>query len=37
MLSINFRTSEDCAFWLAFLRSLVAQGLGGVELVRTRA
>ena len=26
-------TSEDGAFWLAFLRSLVARGLGGVELV----
>ena len=26
-------TSEDGAFWLAFLHSLVARGLGGVELV----
>ena len=26
-------TSEDGAFWLAFLRSLSARGLGGVELV----
>jgi len=25
--------SEDGAFWLAFLRSLNARGLGGVELV----
>ena len=26
-------TSEDGAFWLAFLRSLSARGLGGVDLV----
>ena len=26
-------TSEDGAFWLAFLRSLSARGLSGVELV----
>ena len=26
-------TSEDGAFWLAFLRSLSARGLGGVKLV----
>ena len=30
---IDVGTSEDGAFWLAFLRSLVARGLGGVELV----
>jgi putative transposase len=26
-------TAEDGAGWLAFLRSLTARGLGGVELV----
>ena len=26
-------TSEDGAFWLSFLRSLVARGLNGVELI----
>ena len=26
-------TGEDGAFWLAFLRSLVARGLSGVQLV----
>ena len=30
-------TSEDGAFWLAFLRSLTARGLGGVELVTSDA
>ena len=29
--------SEDGAFWLAFLRGLVARGLGGVELVTSDA
>ena len=28
-------TSKDGAFWLAFLSSLSARGLGGVELART--
>ena len=30
-------TSEDGAFWLAFLRSLSARGLSGVELVNSDA
>ena len=30
-------TSEDGAFWLAFLRGLVARGLSGVELVTSDA
>jgi putative transposase len=30
VLGIDVGTSEDGAFWLAFLRSLVARGLGGV-------
>ena len=30
-------TSEDGAFWLAFLRSLTARGLSGVELVTSDA
>jgi putative transposase len=33
VLGIDVGTSEDGAFWLAFLRSLVARGLGGVQLV----
>ena len=30
-------TSEDGAFWLAFLRSLMARGLSGVQLVTSDA
>ena len=30
-------TSEDGAFWLSFLRSLVARGLAGVEPVTSDA
>ncbi len=37
VLGIDVGTSEDGAFWLAFLRSLVARGLGGVELVTSDA
>jgi len=37
VLSINVGTSEDGAFWLAFLRSLVARGLSGVQLVTSDA
>ena len=33
IVGMDVGTSEDGAFWLAFLRSLVARGLGGVELV----
>ncbi len=33
MLGLDVVTSEDGAGWLAFLRSLVARGLCGVELV----
>ena len=33
IIGIDVGTSEDGAFWLAFLRSLSARGLGGVELV----
>ncbi len=32
VLGLDVGPSEDGAFWLAFLRSLVARGLGGVEL-----
>src|ERR671939_21576 len=32
-LGLDVGPSEDGAFWLAFLRSLVARGLGGVRLV----
>ena len=32
VLGIDVGTSEDGAFWLAFLRGLVARGLSGVEL-----
>ena len=37
VLGIDVGTSEDGAFWLAFLRSLVARGLGGVQLVASDA
>ena len=37
VLGIDVGTSEDGAFWLAFLRSLVSRGLGGVELVTSDA
>ena len=37
VLGIDVGTSEDGAFWLAFLRSLVARGLGGVQLVTSDA
>ena len=33
ILGMDVGTSEDGAFWLAFLRSLTARGLSGVELV----
>ena len=33
ILGMDVGTSEDGAFWLAFLRSLSARGLSGVELV----
>ena len=33
IIGMDMGTSEDGAFWLAFLRSLSARGLGGVELV----
>ena len=33
IVGMDVGTSEDGAFWLAFLRSLVARGLGGVKLV----
>ena len=33
IIGIDVGTSEDGAFWLAFLRSLSARGLSGVELV----
>ena len=33
VLGIDVGTSEVGAFWMAFLRSLAARGLGGVELV----
>ena len=33
IIGMDVGTSEDGAFWLAFLRSLSAKGLGGVELV----
>ena len=33
ILGMDVGTSEDGAFWLAFLRSLTARGLAGVELV----
>jgi len=37
VLGIDVGTSEDGAFWLAFLRGLVARGLAGVELVTSDA
>ncbi len=33
VLGIDIGASEDGAFWLSFLRSLVARGLNGVQLV----
>ena len=33
IVGLDVGTSEDGAFWLSFLRSLVARGLTGVELV----
>ncbi len=33
IVGMDVGTSEDGAFWLSFLRSLVARGLSGVELV----
>ena len=33
ILGMDVGASEDGAFWLAFLRSLNARGLSGVELV----
>ena len=32
IIGMDVGTSEDGAFWLAFLRSLSARGLGGVDL-----
>ena len=37
ILGMDVGTSEDGAFWLAFLRSLVARGLRGVQLVTSDA
>ena len=37
ILGLAVGTSEDHAFWLAFLRSLLARGLSGVELVTSDA
>ncbi len=37
VLGIDVGTSEDGAFWLSFLRSLVARGLSGVQLVTSDA
>ncbi len=37
VLGIDVGTSEDAAFWLAFLRSLAARVLGGVEMVTSDA
>ena len=36
-LGLDLVTSEDGAAWLAFLRSLVARGLGGIRLVTSDA
>ena len=33
IVRLDVGTSEDGAFWLSFLRSLVTRGLSGVELV----
>jgi putative transposase len=37
VIGIDVGTSEDGAFWLQFLRSLVARGLSGVQLVTSDA
>ena len=37
VLGMDVGTSEDGAFWLGFLRSLVARGLSGVQLVTSDA
>lgn len=37
IVGVDVGTSEDGAFWLAFLRSLVARGLSGVQLVTSDA
>ena len=37
ILGMDVGASEDGAFWLAFLRSLTARGLSGVELVTSDA
>ena len=37
ILGLDVGASEDGAFWLAFLRSLTARGLSGVELVTSDA
>jgi putative transposase len=37
IVGVDVGPSEDGAFWLAFLRSLVARGLGGVRLVTSDA
>jgi putative transposase len=37
VLGMDVGTSEDGAFWLAFLRSLMARGLSGVQLVTSDA
>ncbi len=37
VMGIDVGTSEDGAFWLQFLRSLVARGLSGVQLVTSDA
>ena len=37
VLGLDVGPSEDGAFWLAFLRGLVARGLSGVELVASDA
>jgi putative transposase len=37
ILGIEAGTAEDGAFWLSFLRSLVARGLSGVQLVTSDA
>ena len=36
-MGLDVGTSEDGVFWLGFLRSLVARGLAGVELVTSDA
>ncbi|MCH7945162.1 MAG: transposase [Armatimonadetes bacterium] len=37
ILGMDVGTSEDGAFWLAFLRSLMGRGLSGVDLVNSDA